>query len=219
MRFRWKDWEERYEQLTKKARFSLNPVHHHCGPFNTMDPIRPDGIDGNCWDHDNDYKTIQDKFSMHTPYTYTSNADDNYIINAHSQPGIAGKLYAGVFRLKRKLSPRLAPALDPISPYTEEKEMVRVLFKGKREKPGLHVANNMAMAKYDPFQDDFFDTYRTGYNQIGSDYHPGSEVVPAGFKFGVRESFGKKNKTQNVFFERLVRLRFKVTPFSRTNKY
>jgi len=65
----------------KKPRFSLNPLHHHQGPFNSVDDEQPDDpIDKIGWKHDNLYGNAQENTgSFLAPYISNGIADDIHI--------------------------------------------------------------------------------------------------------------------------------------------
>lgn len=80
-----------------------NPVHPHCGPFNSVSKKRPrDAVDAACWEHDRAYGKAG-------PGAYFSfnGADRKFIDDMDRLPGFAPRLYAGAFRLKRFFSSKM----------------------------------------------------------------------------------------------------------------
>ena len=76
---------------------SLNPVHRHCGPWNTMDALPPnDPVDRACWFHDKAYAEMGV-----TAYTTWNDADEKFINDLESIGG--GSLYQFTFRIKYML--------------------------------------------------------------------------------------------------------------------
>lgn len=78
-----------------------NPLHPHCGPFNEVDDLEPtDPVDAACWRHDIRYGGEEQ------PYTHFNEADQKFIDEMEQLPGIMPKVYASVFKLKRRIAPR-----------------------------------------------------------------------------------------------------------------
>lgn len=99
-------------------RFSINPLHHHCGPFNTVDAEGSEmPVDRVCQIHDIGYAEIQAQHGFLTPYVYQNKADDLFIKRA-SATGVAGKVYSSFFRGKRIIAPRLDESSSSLAVYS-----------------------------------------------------------------------------------------------------
>lgn len=78
---------------------NYNPIHPHCGPFNSVSDLRPnDPVDAACWEHDKSYAL--------RPNAYVEFGDDDerLIEQLEQIGGFAADQYSAPFRLKRRLA-------------------------------------------------------------------------------------------------------------------
>lgn len=84
--------------------FTLNPIHHHCGPFNGVKRKKSkDPVDEACRRHDQKYGRYGAK-----AYLYHNKADEEFIQDMEGQTGILPKMYGGYFKVKKMVAPTLA---------------------------------------------------------------------------------------------------------------
>lgn len=80
-----------------------NPVHPHCGPFNSVSRKRPyDEVDAACWAHDKKYAQYGSK-----AYWKYNKADKEFIDTMQGIGSLPAKFYAMPFKFKRKFFPEL----------------------------------------------------------------------------------------------------------------
>lgn len=83
-----------------------NPLHPHCGPFNSVDKFPPKNkVDRICWKHDKAYG----RMGSSAYYNYNE-ADELFIQRMDRQPGLVPAAYSSVFKSKRLLFPKKMPA-------------------------------------------------------------------------------------------------------------
>jgi len=84
--------------------FTLNPIHHHCGPGNDILPEDSDNpVDKSCRKHDLSYNEI----GYPHAYTHFSDADSTFIKEMNAMPGVLPIFYGGVFKFKKLIAPTL----------------------------------------------------------------------------------------------------------------
>lgn len=80
----------------------MNPIHHHCGPFNSIRDSTS-RIDEICKQHDLAYG----KIGKIKPYFYYNPADERFIRSMDKQSGFLPKFYSSFFKVKKKVAPML----------------------------------------------------------------------------------------------------------------
>jgi len=119
-----------WERLTKRRQY--NPVHPHCGPFNSVDSQKPgNDSDSACWKHDKEYGELMKEHGL-SVYTHFNSADQELLDNES-----VATVYRQAFRAKKLVAPKLVEdkgytisnqqgvAAEWFSPkdYMEEKEL------------------------------------------------------------------------------------------------
>lgn len=107
----------------------MNPIHHHCGPFNTMKGASGP-VDNICRDHDMEYEKIGPK-----AYLMFNKADEKFVKRMSKQKGWLPKVYAGVFKLKKHVTPHLADPVEPHTPVKRKQEDVPLSPPPTNKKP------------------------------------------------------------------------------------
>ena len=111
-----------------------NPLHPHCGPWNTVDKYPPkDKTDRVCWAHDMGYGRLGKK-----GYWKSSSEDQRYI-KKMMKAGFIGKQYAFPFRLKRLVASSFAndykgPPQEPVAPQSAKRGAAFYLANPKLKK-------------------------------------------------------------------------------------
>lgn len=88
------------ENIPDEYKFTLNPIHPHCGPFNVIRSRANGPVDAICRMHDIAYRK-----QGPTSYIKFSEADKKFIIRMSKQKGLAPWAYRKVFELKEKIAP------------------------------------------------------------------------------------------------------------------
>lgn len=176
---------------------SLNPIHPHCGPFNTVSKKRPrNRIDRACWKHDKEYGKIQDESGRWWyPYWYFNDADIEFIRDADGSP------YVWFFKGKKYLMPKYK------KPKKDHYEMVRY----RKDRKDVYAKNVSVMNKPLPVKSHGNSYIREGQRSIGSpqdvewddnfqdpagdeqkyyDYAPA--IIPLPFRNRIRQSTGDR---------------------------
>lgn len=88
-----------------------NPLHPHCGPFNSVARLRPkNAVDAACWSHDKSYGRLGKR-----AYFNWNSADEKMLKILERQgrrrqslrDRVGGRVYGSYLRVKRKLAPRM----------------------------------------------------------------------------------------------------------------
>ena len=104
---------------------TINPVHHHCGPGNSISSVpSKNPVDEACRQHDIKYGEGNAFKGFFSPDKLEA---DREFITAQEKAGGAGRLYAGVFRAKLAANKLL------VEPATKIVRGVKRLFGGSRE--------------------------------------------------------------------------------------
>lgn len=120
---------------SSKKRRSYNPIHHHMGPFNTVDKEAPvDPIDRIGWKHDVQYGNAQvNTGSVWQPYIYTGKADEEFVREGLESHTLAGAAYAIPFIVKNAIMPRLPD--NVFDPPVIQENVTPVQFLGNIDEP------------------------------------------------------------------------------------
>lgn len=174
--------------------FTLNPIHHHCGPFNSMSKKRPrNEIDAACWDHDHAYMRYSKR--KLNPYLQYNNSDQKLQMDLKDSWNPLAIAYNAYFEMKKGIAPRMA---EPISNYTQAKNIIRV----KRKSGYMDVK-----------EDDADEDFKT---ENGIDYRwDDDEFI---WIEQMKESFYKLNPIGHVVVERFFDINLVLSPFSRKDK-
>jgi len=106
-------YPDKGESSGKKSRFSLNPIHHHAGPFNTVDDVKSsDPVDEAARVHDIMYGNAQTRHGFLSPYIRPGLADDIFVDEELASNTVAGAIYALPFIAKSNIASMLG--IDPI---------------------------------------------------------------------------------------------------------
>ena len=74
-----------------------NPLHPHCGPFNSIDKFPPkDKVDRACWQHDRGYAKLGPQ-----AYIKYNKFDEQFVHRLSKLNGTAAKIYAAPFKAKK----------------------------------------------------------------------------------------------------------------------
>jgi len=82
---------------------TINPIHHHCGPGNTVKEEKSSGVDEICRKHDLAYN----KIGYPQAYLAYNEADSEFVKDMDKQSGFLPFVYSSYFKLKKKLAPTL----------------------------------------------------------------------------------------------------------------
>lgn len=88
------------ENIPDEYKFTLNPIHPHCGPFNVIRNSANGPVDAICRMHDIAYRK-----QGPSSYIKFSEADKKFIIRMSKQKGLAPWAYRKVFELKKLIAP------------------------------------------------------------------------------------------------------------------
>lgn len=86
-------------------RFSINPIHRHCGPWNTVDDVESQNvIDEACRQHDLAYGELQYEHGWLYPYLHFVDADQEFIDKLRPL-GLGAAVYRYIFQKKKEYAP------------------------------------------------------------------------------------------------------------------
>lgn len=118
----------------------LNPIHHHCGPFNTVKEEGDGPVDEICRQHDIAYGEYGQK-----AYIYFNKADEVFIKQMDKQGGLLPKVYSGYFKIKKAVAPVLPEKkmeYMPTPPMTGKKRRTSLSGTEKPKKLRLDEASS-----------------------------------------------------------------------------